>query len=1372
VRALTGMLVAALAFLCVGAADAQVQIPKELDGWRDWVLSGQEYRRCPFLANSDGTREENRICAWPGRLGLEVNEAGAHFTQSWVSYAPVWAPLPGNLENWPGSVTVNGRPAAVVARNETPYIRLAQGTSTIAGSFTWSKRPETLSVPDQTGLVSLAVDSHRVDQVDRADGAIWLGKQHQTGAAQQLSIQVYRLLSDGVPATLETRLLLQAAGNVREELLPSVLPSGFEPMSLESELPTRIDPDGRMRIQVRPGSWTVRLSARDTTQFSSVTIPAGQPPWPKQEIWSYATNERLRVAALEGGEAIDPTQADVPHDWRENPSFKITAGATIKIVERARGVSSLESNHLRLRRELYLDFSHEGYTAVDQIAGQMRHGWRLDMRSPYRLLRATSGDDNLLVTEAGAGALTGVEVRTPALSLETVARIGAARGGLAATGWDERFDHVDGVLNLPPGHRLLAALGADNAPGAWVEQWGLLDLFLLLLAAVVAFRVFGWAWAAVAFLAIVLVHQEEHALVWLILCVLLSSALLRIASEGWPLRALKALRYGLLGLLLVALVPFSISQVRYALYPQLAVPGGFEVNPLGAEEPTQPAHAMNAGAPAAPAAISRLRPPMTADAPVPAYVPPSAFVQEAMVSAAGKQSASSSSVAGERYAPDTLLQAGPGVPRWRYVTYPFGWSGPVESAQTVRFMVLRPGLVSVWRVLGVALLALLFTRLARGSLDVKQVWRGWLSGGAVPALALALACMLACAPSRASSTPDPELLNELKTRLSAPAKCVPDCADYMAAQIIVAPANIEVTLQVAALSFVAVPLPVVDRLEPDAISIDGTAVAGVYRDADQRMWIEVEPGAHVVKFTGRLPSSDAVEVLFPWAPHEITVAANGWDITGINAGRLLGNTLELVRSRAASGGTAASQGPSQFAPYVRVRRHFDLNLDWLIETRVERMAPEKGGFTLQLPLLAGERVLTNGVTTIEGTQILAAFDSDSDEFSWNSALPHTDSLLLTAPRQKPWSEVWTFTVNPTWHVEFAGIPAVMPENMQSGNWTFEYFPRPGETLTLKITRPLAAAGNTLAIDSVVLDYRVGRRITAATLRFEYRSTRGGRHGVVLPEGARVTSFSVDGKSIPIRVEKSELALSLSPGSHSVQIDWESFAGASVRTHFPPVDLQSPSSNVESVVRMPAARWVLYAGGGGIGPVILYWGELVIFLAAAYSLGRVRQAPLRTYEWLLLGLGLSTFSWSVLLLFAVWIFAMRWRETFPVQELNPGRFLLLQIGLVVLSVAAVVSLVAAIPYGLLANPDMGISGAGQSVDELHWFNDTAGAVLPAPWVLSLSLWWYKAAMLVWALWLAFASARWLPAAWRALGVGGYWRNTGSTSTSEAGATAEV
>jgi len=94
----------------------------------------------------------------------------------------------------------------------------------------------------------------------------------------------------------------------------------------------------------------------------------------------------------------------------------------------------------------------------------------------------------------------------------------------------------------------------------------------------------------------------------------------------------------------------------------------------------------------------------------------------------------------------------------------------------------------------------------------------------------------------------------------------------------------------------------------------------------------------------------------------------------------------------------------------------------------------------------------------------------------------------------------------------------------------------------------------------------------------------------------------------------------------------------------------------------------------------------------------------------------------------------------------------------LSLAAVISLVAAIPYGLLATPDMRVAGVGQQANELSWFNDQAAGELPVPWVMSLSLWWYKAAMLLWALWLAFALVRWLPIAWRALGAGGFWRKT--------------
>jgi len=70
---------------------------------------------------------------------------------------------------------------------------------------------------------------------------------------------------------------------------------------------------------------------------------------------------------------------------------------------------------------------------------------------------------------------------------------------------------------------------------------------------------------------------------------------------------------------------------------------------------------------------------------------------------------------------------------------------------------------------------------------------------------------------------------------------------------------------------------------------------------------------------------------------------------------------------------------------------------------------------------------------------------------------------------------------------------------------------------------------------------------------------------------------------------------------------------------------------------------------------------------------------------------------------------------------------------------------------------------QQANELSWFNDQAPGELPIPWALSLSMWWYKAAMLLWALWLAFALVRWLPIAWKALGLGGFWRKRQRSAT---------
>jgi len=42
------------------------------------------------------------------------------------------------------------------------------------------------------------------------------------------------------------------------------------------------------------------------------------------------------------------------------------------------------------------------------------------------------------------------------------------------------------------------------------------------------------------------------------------------------------------------------------------------------------------------------------------------------------------------------------------------------------------------------------------------------------------------------------------------------------------------------------------------------------------------------------------------------------------------------------------------------------------------------------------------------------------------------------------------------------------------------------------------------------------------------------------------------------------------------------------------------------------------------------------------------------------------------------------------------------------------------------------------------------------VLSVSLWWYKAAILGWALWLSFALTGWIKWAWQVFTRDGLWR----------------
>ena len=150
----------------------------------------------------------------------------------------------------------------------------------------------------------------------------------------------------------------------------------------------------------------------------------------------------------------------------------------------------------------------------------------------------------------------------------------------------------------------------------------------------------------------------------------------------------------------------------------------------------------------------------------------------------------------------------------------------------------------------------------------------------------------------------------------------------------------------------------------------------------------------------------------------------------------------------------------EFRPFVAVDRIFHLGRDWRVDTTLTRIAPKSAAFTVSLPLLADEAVTTPGLRASDG-RVSVGLGAGAPAQSFSSILPRSDTLELVAAREDTHSERWSFEVAPTWHAEFSGIPAVAPHE-NAARWIFEYYPRPGERLQVKVKRPPASAGGTLA----------------------------------------------------------------------------------------------------------------------------------------------------------------------------------------------------------------------------------------------------------------------------------------------------------------------
>jgi hypothetical protein len=1342
-----------------GFAQAEPEIPDVLKPWTSWVLHDKAYYTCPRAAND----ADAFFCVWPGILDLDVTDTGGAFTQTLTVFSESKVPLPGDLSLRPLTVTVDGKPAPVVMSGGVPSVFLDPGTHSLAGRFAWTRLPAFFPVPDYSALISLRVNgSIQPGAAPDEENRVWLHRNVPVAApaqeADRLDLAVYRRLVDDRPVVLETRLDLSVAGSKRRETLSVSLPAPSRIIAIESPLPARLLEDGTLWVDVKAGSWPITVRAvisGPLTALGPLNAPYGE------EIWAFQPRPELRMVTLDGVPAVDPGQTGMPEKWKSLSAYRITDQARITFNESRRGCADVTPASLSLSRTLWLDFNGTGATVRDVLDGDLsaRHFLAL-ADGTYTLGRLSSnGRDQLFTKFSDQG--TGIELDQGPLSVEAVSRInGSLSGRRLDLGWNCDYSRADLTLSLPPGWSVLGVGGAKAEKGTtWLSRWSMLDVFLILIVAYGAFKLWNPGWGLLFLAGLVLMRHEELSPFFGWVALILTALLIKFRSGTTDNRGgfLKGVYTLFLVLVCLHGALFALAQIRGALWPHLAawsLPSP-SLDYARTESVMMAPQVLTESDSRAMEALEEMEADMMRIMPRSAKAAPPVY---------------------RLTSENTVTQTGPAIPTWdgRTITFHAG-QVPADHAVSVRLMSpLQNTLLSLIRVL------LLLVMLAR------VLSNGFRGSARLPGRHGALACLVPAAffalflygtPSRAQADmPSPQMLDELAQRLIEPDPCFPDCAAVSELSLVLPDEAtgaagkqfIRMDFTVNAAIRTAIPLPSgLGTWQPYDLTLDEAPHRAMVRK-DREVWALIPQGVHRISLRGLGLDRTTFRFAFPLAPAQIRLQPGSWEVSGLDENQQAPNGLIAIRPPAAPRPVATDQdkkaaAETPLSAFVRVERTLTLGREWTVSTAVRRLSGSdaRTPVMVDLPLIDGEMVKSDlpGLTA-NGTRARVSLAPGNTELTFTSALPITENLSLAVPADADWSEIWRIKASSHWHLDAQGPPETCDANRDYSTW----HPFAGETLRLSVARLEPAEGTFFTIDAADVDYRVGKGPGQLTLTCRLRSSKAQTLSIPTPEGCVVKRLQVGSRELPVSGKSGLLEIPLPPGEQTLTVDWD-VAATWGRTFlqrlvtpgmpaFPTIDLGQEAANIRMTMHLTEPHWLVYTHGPAWGPVLLRWGLWGLVIVAAVLLGRLSGSPLGIMQWLILGLGLVSVSLPLALVTVGWFMVMEIRRTrSPVSALG---FNLMQIGLIFWTGLVVFAIYQTVATGLLGSPDMLITGNGSEGGLLVWTQDRATGALPSPWVAVYAIQTFQGLMLVWALWLAVHLPGWSRFAIGALKSDGWFR----------------
>ena len=1284
-------------------------VPEPLRPWMPWVVDAESHRPCYRT-------DQGHACTWMNRLHVDVAPQAVRFTLETVTDRPQLVAIPGDAQVWPAKVEANGRPARMARRVDGgPAVRLAAGSWTIRGIFAPSGELDTLTVPRQVAVLSLAHAGRRHPAPrTSSDGRLSLRPPSKDAAeVEGIRVETYRRLRDGVPLEVTTVLRVQVFGRARTVRLGRALLENTVVTRIASRWPTTVDDEGVVDVHVQPGSQEIRIDGllpNPQTELAVPRLSAGMTVAP--EIWVWVANPSLRSVEVSGLSPLDPTGASLPQGWDDGLVLTGAAQDTLRLEEVLRGQTAAAPNQLKLNRNIWLDFDGRGFTVVDRIAGRLNQQWRLDYGSEGALGRVTRMSDqrDLTVSEKTDGQ-RGVELRQANLDVQAVIRHDTALSRLRIVGWDHDVQELTVELNAPPGWSLIATQGVDMPEGTWLASWSLIELVFIVLLAWGAGQLFGPLTAVVAFVAFVLSHPSGSTLFFWWTNLLIAIALSRrLTSPTWS-RLMFLYRVAVIIALGSGLATFVEKSVRAAVHPQTAA-----------------APAPNAAAQILTSASKR-----------PASQPVYRGVSKPL-SYEGKVA--------------TVVQTGPGLQNWSWQRWSLAWVDPVRSDHEVTLYWLSPLWSRIVHLSAAIMGLVLFLMLLP--------WRGKTTFGT----AVVVASGLTFGPSAAMAgeIPSPKLLDELKRRLEEQSKCQGPCLITPEMNLRLGPQRAQLTAVVDAQQNATFRVPGPSSvLRVTEVKIDNKKTQRLLRTDDGHVLVGVPAGRHRLDIDARLSDEPTLTLRLDHAskPQSLNATGDGWRIEGLVPGRVPNDVLRLVRTTKRQ--AEAPARPTSPGGWTWVERAVNIHVPWTVRTTVRR-DHAVGADVMRIPLHRDEKMVSEGIRVQDGVAIVELAPSVTVA-TFDTTLPISDRLELVARGGPPdasvlnganpsadgtsadngttaaaaWTETWRVYCSPLWTCRFEGLP---PHRTVDGDEIYHptWKPWPGERLIIRAERPAVAQGATITIDDVTYELRPGRRLLSASLDLDILSSRGGWHALRLPPDIDIRRLTIDGHPFSARPKDGVLNLPLGLGRTKMNVAWQQPWSPATRQTAPPIDLGAEAANVHVRIMREGRRWLLWPFGPRWGPSALFWVRTGLLIAAALLLSLTVRTPLAGWELAIVAFGLGHLPASVLLAAFVALVLLQYRRDHPPE--GPVMFNAAQLASSVAAAGLALVLAVGLMAALLLPVNMMVRGVASTNTRLEWFLDRVeSTALPEVGFVSIPMAAWQALMVLFVLFVAARIRPW-------------------------------